>query len=222
MLWHMAPPPDRVIVWTSGSSECRPGYRRGMADRAWRIGPGADCRLRGADRSRLGAGAATLKATVPSYPSLQRGDVVVVGGIATVRRGWWPDADGSLYGQWMRVEQSGDGSTLDDARHRIVARFIAGIDRFVRTPESGLATGMLLGEKTAIDRGDVGCPECDGHDPACRDIRLESRHRHRPLRGARQASHRSRAGSSGLWRRSGRWRSTPSRWVRNSPSSARR
>jgi competence protein ComEC len=68
-----------------------------------------------------------------------------------MRRGWWPDADGSLYGQWMRVEQSGDGSTLNDARHRVVARFIAGIDRFIRAPESGLTAGMLLGEKTSID-----------------------------------------------------------------------
>ena len=152
MLWHMAPPPMRVIVWASEPVNAV----RGTIEE-WPTAHGESVQVpiavfaartdRGWEQAQ-----ATLKATVPSYPSLQRGDVVVVGGIATVRRGWWSDADGSLYGQWMRVEQSGDGSTLGDERHRIVARFIAGIDRFVRTPESGLAAGMLLGEKTSIDR----------------------------------------------------------------------
>jgi hypothetical protein len=162
MLWHTAPPPDRVIVWPPESVNAVRGVVQdwptahgdlvqmplavfgARADRGWE------------------AAQATLKATVPSYPPLQRGDVVVVGGIATMRRGWWPDADGSLYGQWMRVEQSGDGSTLNDARHRVVARFIAGIDRFIRAPESGLTAGMLLGEKTSIDKDTLAALNATG------------------------------------------------------------
>ncbi|MGI8856500.1 MAG: ComEC/Rec2 family competence protein [Thermomicrobiales bacterium] len=150
-LWRAAPPADRTVVWTPHPVNA---VRGTVED--WPTAHGELVQVPiavFASRSDYGwePAAVTLKATVPSYPPLQRGDVVVVGGIATVRRGWWPGADGSLYGQWMRIEQSGDGSTLDDYRHRVVARFIAGIDRFVRAPESGLTTGMLLGEKTAID-----------------------------------------------------------------------
>jgi ComEC/Rec2-related protein len=152
ILWHTAPPPERTIIWPANPVNAV----RGTVEN-WPTAHGELVQMpldvfaartdRGWEAARV-----TLKATLPSYPPLQRGDVVVVGGIATVRRGWWADADGSLYGQWTRVEQSGDGSTLDDARHRVVARFIAGIDRFVRTPESGLTAGMLLGEKTSIDQ----------------------------------------------------------------------
>ncbi len=93
----------------------------------------------------------TLRATLPNYPTLQRGDVVVVGGSAAVRRNWWRDADGTFYGQWVRTERIEDASSLTDVRSRARARFIAGIDRFVRAPESGLTAGMLLGEKSVID-----------------------------------------------------------------------
>jgi ComEC/Rec2-related protein len=151
-LWHTAPPPDRAITWAAAPVDA---VRGTVEDWPTAHGESVQTPLAVfAARTDRGweAARATLRATVPSYPPLQRGDVVVVGGIATVRRGWWPDADGSLYGQWMRVEQSGDGSTLDDARHRVVARFIAGIDRFIRAPESGLTAGMLLGEKTSIDQ----------------------------------------------------------------------
>jgi competence protein ComEC len=151
-LWHATPPADRAIVWTAnpvnavrGTVEDWPTVHGELVQAS--ITVFAARSDHGWEPARV-----TLKATLPSYPPLQRGDVVVVGGIATVRRGWWPDADGSLYGQWTRIEQSDDGSTLDDYRHRIVARFIAGIDRFVRAPESGLTAGMLLGEKTVIDR----------------------------------------------------------------------
>lgn len=151
MLWHTTPPTDRAIIWPA---EPVNAVRGTVED--WPTAHGESVQMPlvvfGARTDRGWAAAqATLKATVPSYPPLQRGDVVVIGGIATVRRGWWAGADGSLFGQWMRVEQSGDSSTLDDARHRIVARFIAGIDRSVRTPEAGLTAGMLLGEKTSID-----------------------------------------------------------------------
>ncbi len=94
---------------------------------------------------------ATLRATLPAYPPLGRGDAVVIGGIATLERNWRPDADGSFYGQWARVEQPGDLTALTDVRHRVIARFIAGIERHVRSPEAGLTAGMLLGEKTTLD-----------------------------------------------------------------------
>jgi len=94
---------------------------------------------------------ATLRATLPAYPPLNRGDVVVIGGIATLHRNAWPDADGALYGQWMRIERRDDPSSLTDIRYRAVTRFIAGIERHVRSPEAGLTAGMLLGEKTVLD-----------------------------------------------------------------------
>ncbi len=94
---------------------------------------------------------ATLRATLPAYPPLNRGDVIVIGGIATLHRNAWPDADGSLYGQWIRIERRDDPSSLTDIRYRAVTRFIAGIERHVRSPEAGLTAGMLLGEKTVLD-----------------------------------------------------------------------
>ena len=94
---------------------------------------------------------ATVRATLPAYPPLNRGDIVVIGGTATLHRNTWPDADGSLYGQWMRIERRDDPSSLTDIRYRAVTRFIAGIERHVRSPEAGLTAGMLLGEKTVLD-----------------------------------------------------------------------
>lgn len=94
---------------------------------------------------------ATLRATLPAYPPLNRGDVIVIGGIATLQRNWWPDADGSLFGQWARIEQRADATTLTDVRHRAITRFIAGIEGHVRSPEAGLTAGMLLGEKAVLD-----------------------------------------------------------------------
>lgn len=151
MVWHTSPPAERSIVWTAIPVNAV----RGIVE-TWPTAHGTQVQApitvfaartdRGWEAARV-----TLRATVPSYPPLQRGDVVVVGGIATVRRGWWSDADGSLYGQWMRIERSDDGATPEDFRHRVVSRFIAGIDRYIRSPESGLTAGMLLGEKTVID-----------------------------------------------------------------------
>lgn len=94
---------------------------------------------------------ATVRATLPAYPPLSRGDVIVIGGVATLHRNTWPDADGSLYGQWIRIERRDDPSSLTDIRYRAVTRFIAGIERHVRSPEAGLTAGMLLGEKTVLD-----------------------------------------------------------------------
>ncbi|MHB8645010.1 MAG: ComEC/Rec2 family competence protein [Thermomicrobiales bacterium] len=94
---------------------------------------------------------ATLRATLPTYPPLNRGDLIVIGGTATIRRNWLPDADGTLFGQWVRVEQHDGATTLTDIRHRAVARFIAGIAWHVRSPEAGLTAGMLLGEKAVLD-----------------------------------------------------------------------
>lgn len=94
---------------------------------------------------------AILRATLPTYPPVSRGDMIVVGGIATLRRNWLPDADGSVYGQWARIEARDDATTPTDLRHRAVARFIAGIERYVRSPEANLAAGMLLGEKSVLD-----------------------------------------------------------------------
>lgn len=94
---------------------------------------------------------ATLRATLPAYPPVGRGDVVVIGGVPTIRHGWWPDADGTLYGQWARVERADDTTTAADVRHRIIGGLRDAIERNIRAPESSLLVGMLLGEKYAID-----------------------------------------------------------------------
>lgn len=150
-LWHSAPPSVRPLTWTTepvnavrGIVETWPTAHAEMVQAPVRVV---------AARTERGwqPADATLNATLPSYPPLQRGDLIVAGGITTVRPGWWRDADGSLYGQWIRLEQREDATTAEDYRHRIVARLIAEIDRNVRPPESGLTAGMLLGEKTVLD-----------------------------------------------------------------------
>ncbi len=102
------------------------------------------------DRGWVGA-TGTLRVTLPDYPPVARGDVVVIGGTATIRRGWWSDADGTLYGQWHRVERPNRDDAPADVRHRIVARLRDSIERHVREPEASLLVGMLLGEKHAVD-----------------------------------------------------------------------
>ncbi|MCA1666710.1 MAG: ComEC/Rec2 family competence protein, partial [Thermomicrobia bacterium] len=144
-------PPPRTVIWPTGSVNAI----RGTVE-AWPAPHGQAVQVPIAvagvrtDRGWQSA-TATLRATLPAYPPLNRGDAVVVGGIATLQRNWWPDADGSLYGQWARIEQRDDPATLTDVRHWAVTRFIAGIEGHVRSPEAGLTAGMLLGEKTVLD-----------------------------------------------------------------------
>ncbi len=150
-LYRAEPVANRAVVWTNESINAV----RGIVA-TWPNPHGEMVQTRVAIvavRSERGwqPATATLRATVPSYPPIHRGDVIVVGGVATLRRNWWPDADGSLYGQWARIERRDDTTTPTDLRHRAVARFITGIERYVRSPEANLATGMLLGEKSVLD-----------------------------------------------------------------------
>jgi competence protein ComEC len=94
---------------------------------------------------------ATLRATLPVYPPLNRGDVVVIGGMPTLHRDPQSGTDGSVYGQWARIEQRDTTTAPSDVRHRAITRFIAGIERHVRAPEADLTAGMLLGEKAVLD-----------------------------------------------------------------------
>jgi hypothetical protein len=150
-LWHSAAVPMRPVTWTSepvnavrGSVEAWPTAHAEMVQAPLRvIAARTDRGWQPADL--------TLAAFLPPYPPLQRGDLIVIGGTATVRPGWWRGMDGSLYGQWLRIERRDETVTAEDYRHRVVARLVAGIDRYVRSPEAGLAAGMLLGEKSAID-----------------------------------------------------------------------
>lgn len=150
-LYRAEPVADRAVVWTNESINAV----RGTAA-TWPNPHGEMVQARiaiVAVRTERGWQPATaiLRATVPSYPPINRGDVIVVGGVATLRRNWWPDADGSLYGQWARIERRDDTTTPTDLRHRAIARFISGIERYVRSPEANLAAGMLLGEKSVLD-----------------------------------------------------------------------
>jgi len=150
-LFRTGDAPPRTVQWPTASVNAV----RGIVD-AWPSPHGETVQtpiavIAARTGNRWQFATATLRATLPTYPPLNRGDVVVIGGAATIRRNWWPDADGSLYGQWMRIEQRDDPTTLTDIRHRAVARFIAGIERYVRSPEAGLTAGMLLGEKAALD-----------------------------------------------------------------------
>jgi len=150
-LWHSAPEPVRALTWASepvnavrGIVETWPTTHAEMVQAPVRvIAARTDRGWQPAD--------VTLAAILPPYPPLRRGDLIVVGGTATVRPGWWRGMDGSLYGQWLRIERRDEAATAEDYRHRVVARFVAGINRYVRPPESGLAAGMLLGEKSVID-----------------------------------------------------------------------
>ncbi len=150
-LFRAEPVANRVVIWADAPVNAV----RGVVE-TWPTPHGEMVQARVAvyavrtDRGWQPATAA-IRATLPTYPPLNRGDVIVVGGVATLRRNWWPDADGSLYGQWTRIEQRDDATTPTDLRHRAVARFIAGIERNVRSPEANLAAGMLLGEKSVLD-----------------------------------------------------------------------
>ncbi len=150
-LWHLTAAPPSTIVWPNEATNAI----RGTVE-TWPQEQGE--RVRGtivvfAARTDHGwqPAHATLRTTLPSYPVVERGDVVVVGGAALIRQGWWRDADGSLYAQWARVEQRSDAETAADVRHNVVGRFTTGIKRHVRFPESGLTVGMIFGETSTID-----------------------------------------------------------------------
>jgi len=150
-LWHLTATPPSMIVWPNEATNAV----RGMVE-TWPQEQGE--RVRGtivvfAARTERGwqPAHATLRATLPAYPIVQRGDVVVIGGAALIRQSWWRDADGSLYGQWARVEQRSDAETAADVRHNTVGRLTAAIKRHVRFPESGLTVGMIFGETSTID-----------------------------------------------------------------------
>ena len=150
-LYRAEPTAHRGVIWTSENVNAA----RGVVD-GWPTPHGEMAQVRVhviAVRTDRGWQPATaiLRATLPSYPPINRGDVIVVGGIATLRQNWFADADGSLYGRWARIERRDDATTPTDLRHRAVARFIAGIERYVRSPEANLAAGMLLGEKSVLD-----------------------------------------------------------------------
>jgi ComEC/Rec2-related protein len=105
---------------------------------------------------------ATLSTLVPSYPPLARGDAIVVGGSPALRATGAPDRDGSLYGQWVRVEATGPATSADSRRHALQTRLIAGIDANVRVPESGFAAGVLLGSHSTVDDATLGALNSTG------------------------------------------------------------
>lgn len=150
-LFRAQPIAERAVIWPTGNVNAI----RGTVG-AWPVPHGqtvlAPVAVVGV-RTDSGwqSATATLRGALPTYPPLNRGDTVVIGGIATLQRNWWRDADGSVYGQWARIEQRDDPATLTDARHRAITRFIAGIERHVRSPEADLTAGMLLGEKAILD-----------------------------------------------------------------------
>ena len=150
-LFRAQPMPPREVIWPAETANAVRGVVM-----AWPTPHGQTVQVplavSGARTDRGWQPAtATLRATLPVYPPLNRGDAIVVGGTATLRRNWLPDADGSVYGQWARIEQRDDTTALTDLRHQAITRFIAGIEQHVRSPEAGLTAGMLLGEKAVLD-----------------------------------------------------------------------
>ena len=150
-LLRAQPTAERTVIWPEGTANAVRGIVL-----AWPTPHGQTVQVPiAAIGARTDRGwqpaTATLRATLPTYPPLNRGDAIVVGGTATLQRNWWPDADGSVYGQWTRIEQRDDTTTVTDIRYQAVTRFIAGIEQYVRSPEAGLTAGMLLGEKAVLD-----------------------------------------------------------------------
>lgn len=150
-LFRIAPPTQQAVIWPVGNVNAV----RATVE-AWPTPHGqtvqAAVTVVGARTERGWQSAtATLRAMLPAYPPLNRGDVVVIGGTPTLHRDAQSGTDGSLYGQWARIEQRDDTSAPTDVRHRAITRFIAGIARHVRSPEADLTAGMLLGEKAVLD-----------------------------------------------------------------------
>jgi ComEC/Rec2-related protein len=150
-LFRTTPPTQQVVIWPTENVNA---VRATVA--AWPTPHGETVQTAVAvvgvrtDRGWQSA-TATLRAILPVYPPLNRDDVVVIGGMPTLHRDAQSGTDGFLYGQWARIEQRDTTTAPVDVRHRAITRFIAGIERHVRSPEADLTAGMLLGEKAVLD-----------------------------------------------------------------------
>ena len=150
-LWRATPPPPRAVRWPAAPVNAV----RGVAT-TWPVASGESVRVTvAADGARTSGGwepaGATLTAFLPPYPTVARGDTVIVVGMPALRPSGADATDGVLFGQSLRVVRAEQPAGADTGRRNLRERLIAGIAANVRAPEAGFAAGVLLGERSAID-----------------------------------------------------------------------
>lgn len=150
-LWRAMPAPPHMVQWPTAPVDAV----RGTVT-TWPVARGELVRATmeiAAARTDGGwePAYATVRALLPAYPVIGRGDRIVVGGGPALQAASGTDADGSLYGQWLRVEAADASASADHWRHALQERLIAGIEEHVRAPEAGFAAGVLLGSHSTVD-----------------------------------------------------------------------
>jgi competence protein ComEC len=150
-LWRATPAPTHAVQWPTAPVDAV----RGTVT-TWPVARGELVRATmeiAAARTDAGwePAQATVRALLPAYPVIGRGDRIVVGGSPALQAASGADADGSLYGQWLRIEAVDGSASADRWRHALQVRLIAGIEEHVRAPEAGFAAGVLLGSHSTVD-----------------------------------------------------------------------
>lgn len=151
-LWRAIPPPPHAIVWPATPVNAV----RGVAT-TWPVARGENVRVTVAiDGARTSGNnwtpaRATLMAFLPSYPTIARGDTVIVVGTPALQSAGPNATDGELFGLSLSVARAEQPAQADTARRSLRDRLLTAIAASVRAPEAGFAAGVLLGEKGAID-----------------------------------------------------------------------
>jgi hypothetical protein len=166
-LWRAAPAQSHLVQWPHG----RVDAVRGTVA-AWPISRGemvrTTIRITGA-RTEHGweSANALVQALLPAYPVAGHGDSIVVGGSPSLLPARTADVDGSLYGQWLRIERADQVQNADRLRHTLQSRLIDGIEKNIREPEAGFAVGVLLGVHSTVDDATLAALNATGTTQHC-------------------------------------------------------